>query len=384
MKKLLVFLPSLMYGGAEKFIVTLINHLHGVNFEVDLLLGEAKGRFLKDISKDVNIYTLSHASSKKNIISLYKFLSKHQYEVVLATLGACVSLSIVKRLLRYEIKICCRLGNTLSTELDEVKKLSYRKYILQKIGYNSIFSSADVLIAQCEYMRNDIISHFNCKNDIKVVYNGVDIQRIGRLAQEPYHIDNSMINFVAVGEINHQKNHSLMFHAFKNVLDRFPNSMLHVIGDGELLDEIKTLGITLKISDSIVFHGALENPYKILAKADFFVLSSTYEGFSNAILESLVLGVPVIATNSPGGNQEVINNLNGILTADFSIESLTNAVINAVKDKNKFNSREIQSEAKKKFCINNAIVVYSNILNEMFLKKGKINNDKSISAQHWK
>lgn len=378
LKTILIFIPSLEYGGAEKFVVTLINNLHGVYFNVDLLLGEKKGILLKDIPHDVNIFSLSSKSSKKNLFCLYRFLLKNQYEVALATLGACVSLSLVKKLLPYKIKICCRLGNTISTELKHAKKISYMSYFLQKVGCKLILSQSDVVVAQCEYMKTDINKYFKCKDNIKVIFNGVDTENIRTLSNQPCSLNVSKLNFVAVGAINYQKNHSLMIRAFHKACSNNPNAFLHIIGDGQLMTKAETLVINLGLENKVIFHGALANPYKILGSCDFFILSSLYEGFSNAILESLVLGVPVIATNSPGGNKEVINESNGIIAGDLTIDCLSEAICLAIKDQKKFIPDEIALSASARFCISNTTIQYSELINNLFNNNERLTDDKSI------
>ena len=68
------------------------------------------------------------------------------------------------------------------------------------------------------------------------------------------------------------------------------------------------------MSKEIIFVGYLKNPFPVMRSADVLLLTSLYEGFSNVILESLTLNVPVVATDSPGGNKEIIlDGINGFL-----------------------------------------------------------------------
>jgi len=70
----------------------------------------------------------------------------------------------------------------------------------------------------------------------------------------------------------------------------------------------------LGLSNDIIFTGYLSNPYPIIKNSNVLLLTSLYEGFSNVILDSLALKVPVVATDSPGGNKEIIlNKVNGFL-----------------------------------------------------------------------
>ena len=74
---------------------------------------------------------------------------------------------------------------------------------------------------------------------------------------------------------------------------------------GELKKELYDYSQSLGLKENIIFTGYLKNPFNIMKKADVLLLTSTYEGFSNVILESR-MNVPVVATNSAGGNKEII------------------------------------------------------------------------------
>ena len=102
--------------------------------------------------------------------------------------------------------------------------------------------------------------------------------------------------FLTIGRMSPEKNQARMINAFAQVHRESPNSRLIIVGDGPLQASLKTLVSSLGLSDSVVFTGQIPNPFPLYAAADCFVLSSDYEGQPMVILESLVVGVPIVST----------------------------------------------------------------------------------------
>jgi glycosyltransferase involved in cell wall biosynthesis len=94
-----------------------------------------------------------------------------------------------------------------------------------------------------------------------------------------------------------------------------------------------------------------------MEQADFFILSSRYEGLPNVVLESNVCGTPCIAFDSPGGTAEVIEDgKTGILVKDFKASSLASAIIKA--EQMDFDSNYIQSFCKTNFNVKKIVTEY--------------------------
>ena len=118
---------------------------------------------------------------------------------------------------------------------------------------------------------------------------------------------------VSVGRLTKQKNQALLIKAFATVKKDFPNYELYIYGDGELLNELISLTKTLGIKESVHFEGNVPDVHEKIANAELFVLSSDYEGLSNALLEALMMGLPCISTDCAGADEMIKNEENGIL-----------------------------------------------------------------------
>jgi glycosyltransferase involved in cell wall biosynthesis len=123
----------------------------------------------------------------------------------------------------------------------------------------------------------------------------------------------------------HSKNHKLFLRAAASVLRRFPYTEFILAGDGPLRPELERQARDLQIGDRVRFLGDRRDITAILASLDISVLPSASESLSNAILESMAAGVPVVAARV-GGNPELVANDRGILVALGHVEALANAI----------------------------------------------------------
>jgi glycosyltransferase involved in cell wall biosynthesis len=108
-----------------------------------------------------------------------------------------------------------------------------------------------------------------------------------------------------VGRLQHQKAYDVLLQSFSTVLKTFPGATLAILGEGPLEEQLKAQAAGMGMDGAVNFMGFQENPWPYVKHADLFVLSSRYEGLPNALLEVLALGVPVVATDCPGGVREI-------------------------------------------------------------------------------
>lgn len=113
-------------------------------------------------------------------------------------------------------------------------------------------------------------------------------------------------DFIFVGRLVKQKNPSLALESFNSFLKTYnKNARLHVVGDGELMQGLKTMAKELEILENCMFHGFLPNAevYSILNRAKTLISTSVIEGLAMVRLEALVNGNCLVTTNSGGTEQ---------------------------------------------------------------------------------
>lgn len=101
-------------------------------------------------------------------------------------------------------------------------------------------------------------------------------------------------NFVTTGRLSPEKNQQMLIQSFAKIHESNPFTRLIIVGDGPLRGELENVAHAMGVSNSVVFAGHQANPFPIVANSDCFVFSSLYEGQGLALLEALVLDVPVV------------------------------------------------------------------------------------------
>jgi len=136
---------------------------------------------------------------------------------------------------------------------------------------------------------------------------------------------------VAAGRLADAKNYPLLLDAFAEVRRTVP-ARLFILGEGELEGALRQQVRAIGLDDAVVFCGFQRNPWKYIARADVFALSSRYEGFGNVLVEAMACGVPVVATASPGTREIVSVGTDGLLVDRHEPHALAAAIARILSD----------------------------------------------------
>lgn len=150
------------------------------------------------------------------------------------------------------------------------------------------------------------------RRKLSVVHNGIDWTPAaeGRLeARRALGLDDDGFLFAAIGRMKTQKNYSFLLEAFSRTQD----ATLAIAGDGALRETLQAQCVALGIRDRVRFLGALsrDEVRRLLAAADVFVQASLYEGQSNAVLEAMHQGLPVLVSDIPEQRETVLDETSG-------------------------------------------------------------------------
>lgn len=134
--------------------------------------------------------------------------------------------------------------------------------------------------------------------------------------------------FVTSGRLSPEKGHEKLLHAFAAVRALRPNVCLNILGDGVLKNQLSKVRSDLGLVDSVRFLGQVENPFPLVRSASCFVLPSNHEGQPMVLLEALILGVPIVATDIPG-NRSVLAGVGGYLVEN-TLDGVRDGMLEAI------------------------------------------------------
>ena len=328
--KIALFTASLSVGGAERVIVTLANELYRRGYAVEVVLVRRFGALKKELLDGVRVIDLGSSRTLFSLLPLIRYLYKANPNVLLATLNHINIIAVFARLLyRKPLSFFIREANTVSKSMN-----NYSNFMAHIIGALTriTYSFADRVLAPSQGVANDLIKYYKISaKQIFVIPNPIDFDLINTLAlEEPTFkviMDRNIPIVIGVGRLTPQKDFTTLIRAFSLVVESI-DSHLIILGEGVEREYLLGLAKSLNLEDHVSMPGLVENPFAIMKTSSLYVLSSRWEGLPNTLLQSLALGLPVVATDCPSGPREILQGGRfGRLVPVGDIEAMAHAIV---------------------------------------------------------
>jgi glycosyltransferase involved in cell wall biosynthesis len=306
-KRVLFLMPTLGGGGAERVIVTLLQHLDRTRFEPHLALLEAVGPYLKEVPADVPLHDLKAKRVRhafRGIIRLTWRLRPHAIHSAMCELNLATVLS--RPFLPPGLRLLIREDSSPSAQNTQGRKHP----LLWNWLYRQFYPRADKVICVGDYVLNDLADKFRVpRRKLVRIYNPVDIELGRKLANatgNPY--EGNGPHLVAAGRLSKEKGLDVLLDAMPLVRAAIPGAHLTILGEGELKPALLAQRERLGLNEAVHLIGFQRNPYPYLKHADLLVLPSRFEAFGLVVIEALAVGTPVVASDCPGALREILGN----------------------------------------------------------------------------
>ena len=320
----LFVLPSLAWGGAQRTLLNIINHLDRKHFRPVLALYRKEGAFVDFLQRDVAVYELRSSRARFSIPGLAWVIRSLRPDIIISTLRyANVTTMLSAVLSGKKIPVVLRESNHQTAA--GVGTTPWKERL---VGWS--YRRASRVIALSNGVRKDVLARYKLQAEsVVTIYNPIDIERILQLAIEPVNDPGfnhgskgeGCFKIIAVGALEYQKGYDLLIEALARV--RHIPYRLWILGDGRERQNLVALANRRGINDRISLIGFQPNPYAWMARADLFVLSSRWEGFGHVIAEAMACGTPVLAARCQAGPDEIItDDTDGRLCEQNSVSAL--------------------------------------------------------------
>ena len=329
------------HGGAEKVLVTFLQNLPKDKYEIDLLLNLYSGKYLAEIPSWINVLYLNKGEmiTTNRLQDLPVKAFRVLYQKILKMFPSLLYQFILKEK-KYDIEFAAIHGmrdEILNSPLKSSKKIVWIHNDLKKTEFHNYteeefrkFFGFDKIMVISEKIEKDFkILAINEKEKQKIVriYNPLDTEDIILKSQEsrvrnqdveetpnaqPLTV-NGYPTFISVGTVFPQKGFDRLLKVHKQILDEGLEHKILILGNGYDFEKIKSLKEELEVSETATLLGFIDNPYPYFKKADFYILSSRYEGFPTVLFEALTLKKKIIATDVSGVREMLVDGKLGLI-----------------------------------------------------------------------
>ena len=312
---------TLTSGGAERVISLLANNFAERGYEVEMIALTSISPDYYPLNPKVKFIHADKVSKGGLLGELWWFrqhIKKEQPEVVIAFMEAV-----------YEFVLLALLGTkvpVISSERKDPATLGPLRKILRWM----LLPTAAAHVVQTHHIKKYYSKLIQKKTH--VIYNPVNEKVFETSYDNDDDNENSGLRIkeerlnriISVGRLYPQKNQKMMIEAFAKIAPKFPEWSLVIYGEGPERDFLESLvsslfakthqqAVKIQVSSRISLPGRCETVIEEVAKSKVFCLSSDYEGMSNAMIEALCVGTPVISTRVSGTDELIRNGENGLL-----------------------------------------------------------------------
>ena len=297
-----VYLADTNIGGAQRTLINIVNqwHRHGIKF--DFVIGDSRGGATAWLDPEITYHDLNITRQLMALPKLLNLFWRRRPARVFTTLThANIIVSLAALLVPFPIKIIVR-------ETNNPDHVFAGKPVLKLLA-RYLYPKAYRVIALSQQVREELNATFSLDHNRLVT--------LPNLVEAHVSSDTALRHdipvhpfIITVGRLNVQKNLPMLLTAYRDAGTLPP---LYIIGDGDQKAHLVALAEQLGIAEHIYFISHEDNILAWMARAEIFVLASSWEGFGHVIVEAMSQGCPVIATACAGPIEIITDGKDGML-----------------------------------------------------------------------
>lgn len=343
-QRIAVYVPTLAGGGAETSMLRLCEALQAAGYTVDLVVNRKTGSSADRVPDGVPVAELNRESklrarltalrayrqdwrallrpvvlTRKPVMtlpylaSLATYLRDNRPDVLISAMFYSNLLAVWARgLSDVNTRVIVSEHTTVSQYIEDrgpqaIKRARWR-YLPALLA--RVYSRADAIVTVSDGVGDDLAAITGLSRDrITTIYNPVVwpglAEAAARAVAHPWFADDAPPVILAVGRLDPSKDYPTLIDAFAR-LRAERDLRLIILGEGPLRSTLEARIKDLGLLDDIALPGWVDNPYAYMRQANVFVLSSSWEGLGNVLIEAMACGCPVVSTDCQSGPREIL------------------------------------------------------------------------------
>ena len=330
---LAIFLATSGHSGVDRIAQQLIPQLVNWGVRIDILKIRNHGPDINLESEYVRIISLHSKHVNTSLLQVIRYLQTTPPQVMLCDKDRVNRLAIIARkIAAAKTRLFVRFGTSVTDSLNDRSRADR---IMHYLSMHYLYPKADGVIVPSFHAGKNLAEFANIDPVlISVLPNPVITADFAdkslEAVEHPWFTQRVEPVIVAVAELSKRKGIDSLLKAIAK-LNQQKECRLLVLGRGSERQNLLRLAGELGIKKRVDFLGFVGNPYPYMRQADVFVLSSRYEGLPTVLIEALATGTAVIATDSPGGSREILDDGRyGKLVPVADHDALAQAILNTL------------------------------------------------------
>lgn len=375
MKKKIIFVTKALWiGGIETALVNLLNYFDYEKYDVTLLVLHAE----LDMKEQVNPKCRVMIADRERT---YSFDEEYPYKRLFHLTERTEHPSKIHQAMMWTVPMIRWIENRLYIRY--IRKMMKNEHFdtaviysdaVAEVGVRAINADKYIMFYHHGAMRHeyhDEIAYKKCekiiavsnnqaeelkkyvpkaKNKIIVIHNLTDVDGIRRkaLQETMENFDDTKFNIVSVGRVSREKGMDIAVKVCARLVqDGFENIRWWIVGDGPAMKEVQDTIAETGMEKYVKLVGMKDNPYPYIGQADLYVQPSRFESFGLTIAEALALGKKVIATDTMGARENLIDTDYGVVCPN-GIHEMARVIESEIENSKANRSEKTASDELKK------------------------------------
>ena len=367
-KNILILMPSMFIGGAERSLIGLLDSIDYTKYNIDLFLNRHEGEFLNLIPEKVNLlpqidaytnfdrpikdvlfsknfkYGIARLKAKADMRKNVKLGNEHNVWSSLQFISNRLTTLLPNIDKEDDLAInFLGIADVLGQKVKAKKKLAwihtdYTKLVPNKELDMDTYSKVDYVVTVSKDCEKQFLSVYPILKDKSLVVENILSEKFikeksnEKITDDKFEINNDQIKLVSIGRFTDAKNFDNVPQICKYILEKGIDVKWYIIGFGGDEALIKQKIKEFDMEQHVIILGKKENPYPYIKACDIYVQPSRYEGKAVAVREAQILNKPVVITNFETSKSQLTDGFDGVIVP-MDNEGCVEGIYNLIKDK---------------------------------------------------